>query len=152
MGKTRRGSLGLFAYFPLWGWGLPPLLLALYVSLPWHCCPQVFPICFSQGPYSPQTAQWCPIWCICCFLSSPACGGKLPKPVLGIECQLSEQSSHQSGHLSSVKATCWDPAGISPPALGSPPAPIVVPSSGDASQHLHLFQRHLGSFSLPSAH
>lgn len=68
--------------------------------------------------------------------------GSSPKPVLGLE--------HPA-----LKAKLPSKLGVSQvsKALVRTPAPTVLPCSvTDASQHLHLFQRHLRSFSLPSTH
>lgn len=108
------------------GWGKPGK--ALWVSLltfpcgdehslpcTWLCvhhflgtgCHQFFPICSSQGPCSPQTAQWCPVWCfIYCFLPSPACDGKLPKSSAGAGVPALKAKLQPKPGVSSVKAAC----------------------------------------------
>lgn len=80
----------------------------------------------------------------------PVMGSSL-KPVLELECPALKAKFLPKPGVSQVSKPLLRTLLASGPSPGPPSAPAVLPCSvTEASQHLHLFQRHLRSFSLPS--
>lgn len=111
-----------------------------------------FPSAPHKVPAHPRLPSGVQFGVFIAFSSPQPVVGSSPKPALGLECPaLKAKLPPKPGVKchSRLLGPCWHQS----PSLGPPPAPTVLPrSENDASQHLHLFQRHLRSFSLPSIH